>query len=63
MTWGTSVDPMSMKSEFSDSPASLQDTHLLKALAIVLADVLPVSRRCTHVKGDGGAKAAVRCRR
>jgi RNA-directed DNA polymerase len=26
----------------------------------VLAGVLPLSRRCTHVKGHGGAKAAVR---
>ncbi len=33
---------------------------MLKALTIVLADVLPVSARCTHVKGHGGAKAAVR---
>jgi len=33
---------------------------VLKALTIVLADVLPVSARCTHVKGHGGAKAAVR---
>ncbi len=33
---------------------------MLKALAIVLAKHLPVSPRCTHVKGDGGAKAAVR---
>ncbi|MSP02238.1 MAG: reverse transcriptase, partial [Acetobacteraceae bacterium] len=33
---------------------------VLKALTIVLAPVLPVSPRCTHVKGNGGAKAAVR---
>jgi hypothetical protein len=33
---------------------------VLKALAIVLAKVLPVSNRCTHVKGHGGVKAAVR---
>lgn len=26
----------------------------------VLAPVLPISPRCTHVKGHGGAKAAVR---
>jgi RNA-directed DNA polymerase len=32
----------------------------LKALAIVLAQHLPVSGRCTHVKGHGGAKATVR---
>jgi hypothetical protein len=28
--------------------------------ALVLARVLPVSPRCTHIKGNGGAKAAVR---
>ncbi len=39
---------------------SARDALVLKALAIVLAEVLPVSRRCTHVKGHGGAKAAVR---
>ena len=39
---------------------SAGDALVLKALAIVLAKVLPISRRCTHVKGHGGAKAAVR---
>ena len=39
---------------------SARDALVLKALTIVLADVLPVSVRCTHVKGHGGAKAAVR---
>ena len=33
---------------------------MLKALTIVLRDILPVSPRCTHIKGHGGAKAAVR---
>ena len=33
---------------------------MLKALALVLAKQLPVSRRCTHLKGHGGAKYAVR---
>jgi hypothetical protein len=33
---------------------------VLKALAIVLTRVLPVSPRCTHVKGNVSAKAAVR---
>jgi len=33
---------------------------VLKALALVLARVLPVSPRCTHIKGNGGAKFAVR---
>ena len=29
-------------------------------MALVLAEHLPVSRRCTHLKGHGGAKYAVR---
>jgi hypothetical protein len=33
---------------------------VLKALTLVLARVVPVSPRCTHIKGNGGAKAAVR---
>ena len=39
---------------------SARDALVLKALAIVLAKHLPVSPHCTHVKGHGGAKAAVR---
>ncbi len=39
---------------------SARDALVLKALAMVLAGHLPVSRSCTHVKGHGGAKAAVR---
>jgi RNA-directed DNA polymerase len=39
---------------------SARDALVLKALALVLGDHLPVSRRCTHVKGNGGAKYAVR---
>lgn len=39
---------------------SSQDALVLKALAIVLAKYLPLSRLCTHVRGHGGAKAAVR---
>lgn len=37
-----------------------RDALVLKALATRLADVLPVSPRCVHVRGHGGAKAAVR---
>ncbi len=33
---------------------------MLKAMTIVLADILPVSPRCTHIKRHGGAKSAVR---
>jgi hypothetical protein len=39
---------------------SARDALVLKALTVVLSDILPVSPRCTHVKGHGGAKAAVR---
>jgi hypothetical protein len=39
---------------------SARNALVLKALAIVLAKHLPVSPRCTHVKGHGGAKTAVR---
>jgi RNA-directed DNA polymerase len=37
-----------------------RDALVLKALAPVLAGVLPVSSRCTHVRGNGGAKFALR---
>jgi hypothetical protein len=39
---------------------SARDALVLKALAIVLGKHLPVSSRCTHIKGHGGAKCAVR---
>jgi hypothetical protein len=39
---------------------SARDALVLKALALVLGDHLPVSRRCTHIKDNGGAKYAVR---
>jgi RNA-directed DNA polymerase len=35
---------------------SARDALVLKALALVLGEHLPVSRRCTHLKGNGGAK-------
>jgi RNA-directed DNA polymerase len=39
---------------------SARDALVLKSLALVLSEHLPVSRRCTHLKGNGGAKYAVR---
>jgi len=33
-----------------------RDALVLKALALVLGSYLPASRRCTHLKGHGGAK-------
>jgi len=37
-----------------------RDVLVLKALSIVLGQVLPSSPRCTHLKNYGGAKAAIR---
>jgi hypothetical protein len=37
-----------------------RDAVVSKAIALVLERVLPVSPHCTHVRGHGGAKAAVR---
>jgi RNA-directed DNA polymerase len=39
---------------------SARDGLVLKALALVLGDHLSISPRCVHVKGHGGAKAAIR---
>jgi hypothetical protein len=39
---------------------SARDALVLKALTLALAPVLPVTPPCTHVRGNGGAKAAVR---
>ena len=37
-----------------------RDALVLKAMSMCLAQVLPVSPLCTHVRGHGGAKEAVR---
>ncbi len=37
-----------------------RDVLLLKCLAWVLGQRLGLSKRCTHLKGHGGAKAAVK---
>ncbi|MGA8615992.1 MAG: hypothetical protein WB760_30765 [Xanthobacteraceae bacterium] len=39
---------------------SARHALVLKGLAIVLGEHLPVSRSWTHIKGHGGAKYAVR---
>ena len=39
---------------------SARDSLVLKALSLVLSKHLNVSTRCTHLKGHGGSKAAVR---
>jgi hypothetical protein len=38
-----------------------RDALVLKALSIVLRPMLPVSPRCTHVKGHGGARPVASC--
>lgn len=37
-----------------------RDALVLKALTLCLADVLPVLPSCTHIRGNGGAKEAIR---
>ena len=37
-----------------------RDALVLKALSVLLAEVLPISTACTHVKGHGGLKSTVR---
>ena len=37
-----------------------RDALVLKALAWLLAASLPLSSRCTHLKGHGGASGAIR---
>lgn len=54
------LDRVSLKDGREIDLWAARDALVLKALAIVLADVLPASRRCTHLRGHGGAKAAVR---
>jgi hypothetical protein len=39
---------------------SARDALVMKALALVLAPVLKVSPHCTHLKGHGGLKGAIR---
>jgi RNA-directed DNA polymerase len=39
---------------------SARDALVLKALSLLLAEVLPISPACTHVKGHGGLKSTVR---
>lgn len=37
-----------------------RDALVLKAMTLCLADVLPASSSCTHIRGHGGAKEAIR---
>ncbi len=51
---------ITLKDGEDTDPWSASDALVLKAMALVLGLYLPVSRRCTHIKGHGGAKYAVR---
>ncbi len=39
---------------------SARDALVLKALSLILGNRLSLSRNCTHLKGNGGSKGAVR---
>ena len=39
---------------------SARDAVVMKALSLVLPQYLPLSEQCTHLKGHGGSKFAVR---
>jgi hypothetical protein len=60
---GYRFDALSRVQLANGSPIDLwssRDALVLKALSITLASVLPSSGRCIHIKGHGGAKAAIR---
>ena len=57
-----SFEPLSVVAKQSGETLPIwcaRDALVLKALTEVLRRHLPVSERCVHVKGHGGAKAAV----
>ena len=54
------LDRVTLKDGSDIEQWSARDALVLKALTIVLSDILPVSSRCTHIKGHGGAKSVVR---
>ena len=54
------LDPVSLRDGSKIDLWSAQNALVLKALSISLGTVLPVSAKCTHIRGNGGAKAALR---
>ena len=51
---------VTLKSQEDIDLWSARDAVVLKALSLVLAQRLPFSKHCTHIKGYGGSKGAVR---
>ena len=54
------LDRVTLKDGSTVDVWTSRDALVLKAMCLCLADVLPVSPRCTHIRGHGGAKKAVR---
>ena len=58
--WFGSLDRVTLKDGSTVDVWTLRDALVLKALTLCLADVLPASASCAHIKGNGGAKQAIR---
>ncbi|MEP1352872.1 MAG: reverse transcriptase/maturase family protein [Tateyamaria sp.] len=54
------LDRVTLKDGSTVDVWTSRDALVLKALTLCLSDVLPASSSCTHIKGHGGAKEAVR---
>ncbi|WP_135505237.1 reverse transcriptase/maturase family protein [Roseovarius aestuariivivens] len=54
------LDRVSLKDGSMVDVWTSRDALVLKAMSLCLAQVLPVSPHCTHIKSNGGAKAAIR---
>jgi retron-type reverse transcriptase len=54
------LDRVTLKDGSTVDVWTSRDALVLKALSLCLADVLPASPSCTHLRGHGGAKKAVR---
>jgi RNA-directed DNA polymerase len=54
------LDRVGLKDGCSVDIWTSRDALVLKALTLCLTSVLPVSPSCTHIRGNGGAKAAIR---
>lgn len=54
------LDKVALKDGSSVDIWTARDALVLKALTMCLADMLPASSSCTHIKDNGGAKEAIR---